>query len=72
MATVPVAVLARPGAKLSRALSRPRRGPSGGRSSTRGRRGGSHAREPPAWVVLNMPLNPLSSSAIRARGGWRR
>ena len=26
-------------------------------------------RTPPACVVLNMPLNPLSSSALRARGG---
>ncbi len=29
------------------------------------------AARPPAWVFLDMPLNDLSSSAIRARGEWR-
>ena len=28
-------------------------------------------RKAPAWVVLNLPLMPHSSSAIRARGEWR-
>ena len=71
MGTVPVAVLARPGAKLSARFAPAARAFRGaqlneGEARMLSRRG------PPAWVVLNMPLNPLSSSAIRARGGWRR
>jgi nicotinate-nucleotide adenylyltransferase len=29
-------------------------------------------RKPPAWAFVNVPLVDLSSSAIRARGEWRR
>ena len=71
MGTVPVAVLARPGAKLSARFAPAARAFRGaqlneGEARMLARRGA------PAWVVLNMPLNPLSSSAIRAKGGWRR
>jgi nicotinate-nucleotide adenylyltransferase len=71
MAMVPVCVLARPGAKLSARFApaaRAFRGAQLNESEARELAG----REPPAWVVLNMPLNPLSSSALRAGGAWRR
>jgi nicotinate-nucleotide adenylyltransferase len=28
-------------------------------------------RKPPVWAFVNLPMNDASSSAIRARGGWR-
>ena len=28
-------------------------------------------RTPPVWAFVNLPMNGASSSAIRARGGWR-
>ena len=68
MERVPVAVMARPGQRLSRPLRSGRAAPTGGRSSTRATRGRWRGAEPPAWVVLNLPLMPLSSSAIRAAG----
>lgn len=68
MQTVPVCVLARPGARL------PARFAPAARRFRGAQLNEAEARElpwrtPPAWVVLNMPLNPLSSSALRARGG---
>jgi nicotinate-nucleotide adenylyltransferase len=68
LARVPVGVLARPGfslaarrsvaARMFRAAEVP---PAClGRSA------------PPAWAFVNVPLVDLSSSAIRARGEWRR
>jgi nicotinate-nucleotide adenylyltransferase len=71
MEMVPVAVMARPGKRLiarfapaARAFRRAQLNESEARGLGR--------RRAPAWVVLNLPLVPLSSSAIRARGGWRR
>lgn len=71
MAMVPVAVLARPGAGVgarfapaARAFRDAQLGEAEARALAR--------RRPPIWVALNMPLNPLSSSMIRERGGWRR
>ena len=71
MAMVPVAVLARPGARIearfapaARAFREAQLNESEARTLAR--------REPPGWVVLNMPLNPLSSSQLRAQGAWRR
>lgn len=71
MATAPVAVLARPGARLSarfapaaRAFRAAQLNESEARSLP--------FRHPPAWVALNLPLNPLSSTALRAKGHWRR
>jgi nicotinate-nucleotide adenylyltransferase len=71
MGMVPVAVLARPGARIearfapaARAFRHGQLNEAEARSLPR--------REPPAWVVLNMPLNPLSSSQLRAQGAWRR
>ena len=71
MRTVPVAVLARPGTRLEG------RGSRAAEEYARFRLPAEAARllpglPPPAWVLLDMPLNDLSSSAIRARGDWRR
>jgi nicotinate-nucleotide adenylyltransferase len=71
MATVPVCVLARPGAKLSSRFAPAARAFRGAQANEAEARALAW-REPPAWVVLNMPLNPLSSSAIRATGRWQR
>ncbi len=69
MGSVPVGVLARPGDRISARMS-----PAA--------RAFAHARIPaagapllgraaaPAWCFLNVPMSPLSSSSIRARGGW--
>ncbi len=71
MASVPVGVLARPGARIearfapaARAFRHYQLNEAEARTLA--------LRDAPAWVVLNMPLNPLSSSLIRAGGGWRR
>ena len=68
LARVPVGVLARPGygiaarrsvaARMFRAAQVPPRGLG--------------LRAPPAWAFVDVPLVDLSSSAIRARGGWHR
>lgn len=68
MAQVPVAVMARPGAGLAARLSvtaRTFRGAEVGRAE---RLAGQAL---PAWCFVNLPLNRMSSSAIRARGEWR-
>lgn len=66
---VPVGVLARPGAGVAARLSvaaqsfrvhRVQRGEGLGRQ------------KPPAWVFVNMPMNDTSSSAIRAKGLWKK
>jgi len=64
MRMVPVCVVARPGARLAarfapaaRAFRHAQLNESEARALAR--------RRPPAWVVLNMPLNPLSSTALR-------
>ncbi len=66
---VPVAVMARPGAGLSARLS----------VAARAYR--THQvtqpelllhRAPPVWCFVNMPLNPASSTQIRAQGSWHR
>ncbi len=69
MDTVPVGVLARPGDRLAarsalaaRVYRRDRiAAPASG---VLGRRAA------PAWCFVNLPLNAVSSSAIRARGDW--
>jgi len=68
MAMVPVGVLARPGgpsallAPAARAFARARL--PAGAAARLGRSG------PPAWCFVPLPLCALSSTAIRARGGW--
>lgn len=68
MESVPVGVLARPGAGLRARLS-PAAQIYAGHSVGRGE---NLARaRPPAWVFVNVPMNDASSSEIRARGDWR-
>ena len=71
MGTVPVAVLARPGAKLSARFAPAARAFRWAQLNE-GEARALARRRVPAWVVLNMPLNPLSSSQIRAKGEWQR
>jgi nicotinate-nucleotide adenylyltransferase len=68
-AQTPMAVFARPGTGLA-ALAAP-----AARAMARARRPahaapGLAAAPAPAWTYLTMPLSPLSSSALRARGLW--
>ena len=69
MGSVPVGVLARPGQRISARMSRtaalfaPYRIP--GRFSQR-----LAGAEPPAWCFVNVPMVDVSSTAIRAAGGW--
>ena len=69
MQSVPVGVLARPGERISARMSRaaalyaPYRIP--------GRHSHQLARaQTPAWSFVNVPMLDVSSSAIRATGGW--
>ena len=68
LALVPVAVLARPGAGLAARLSVAARSYRGSRVVRAERLAGQTL---PAWCFVNVPLNPASSTAIRAQGGWR-
>lgn len=70
-ARVPIGVLARPGSRLparfapaARALAPYRLPDAQCRSLGR--------QDAPAWCLIDLPLNPASSSAIRARGLWSR
>ena len=69
MKSVPVGVLARPGERISARMSRaaalyaPYRIP-GRYSHLLGQA------QAPAWSFVNVPMLDVSSSAIRARGGW--
>lgn len=66
---VPVGVLARPGQGVQSRLSPAARM----FAQAQVRPGASHGlaqRQAPAWSFANIPLNALSSSAIRARGEW--
>lgn len=68
--TVPVGVLARPGHLARARLSKAARTHAGAQLATgQARALGRHAA--PAWAFVNLPLVALSSTAIRARGGWR-
>lgn len=69
MRTVPIGVLARPGQRISARMSRAaalyaqHRIP-GRYSQLLGRAA------PPAWSFVNVPMMDVSSTAIRAAGGW--
>jgi len=66
---VPVGVLARPGSGVAARLSVAARA----FQVYQVKRGeGLGNRRPPAWAFVNLPLHAASSSAIRARGGWRK
>ncbi len=69
--TVPIGVLARPGSRLgarfspaARYMARVRLPPEDSRLLARA--------QAPAWCLIDLPLNPASSTAIRAGGGWTR
>lgn len=70
MSLVPIAVMARPGQRISARLS-----PAAQhfrRFKLRSREALRISRvDPPAWVFVNVPMNDVSSTAIRARGDWR-
>lgn len=70
MCNVPIAVFARPGTRLAA------RGSRAAEEYARYRVRAEDAQllsamRAPAWVFLDMPLNDISSSEIRARGEWR-
>jgi nicotinate-nucleotide adenylyltransferase len=67
--SVPVGVLARPGSGVAARLSVAARAFRVHRVARGEVIGG---RRPPVWCFVNLPLNAASSSAIRARGEWRR
>jgi len=69
MARVPVGVLARPGQNLPARASRAARIFHAARIKPTFSRALAHA-DAPAWCFVNVPLRDISSSAIRARGGW--
>lgn len=70
IATVPIAVMARPGQRISARLS-----PAAHifrRSKLRSREAMRITRtDAPAWVFVNVPMSNLSSTSIRASGHWR-
>lgn len=66
---VPVGVLARPGSGVAARLSVAARSFRVDRV-TRGE--GLGTRKAPAWCFVNVPMMNLSSSAIRARGDWKK
>jgi nicotinate-nucleotide adenylyltransferase len=67
--SVPVGVLARPGAGVAARTSVAARAFQVHQLS-RGENLRSH--RAPAWCFVNIPLNAASSSAIRAKGEWKR
>lgn len=69
MGSVPVGVLARPGDRISARMSPAARAFAHARIPAAGAPLLGRA-EAPAWCFLNVPMSPLSSSSIRARGGW--
>lgn len=69
MESVPVAALGRPGAVAAAGLSPAARRYARWRLDAREARGLA-LRAPPAWTLLTGAMSPLSSTAIRAGGGW--
>ncbi len=67
--SVPVGVMARPGAGVAARTSVAARA---FRVDRVARGEGIGARKAPAWCFVNLPLNDMSSSEIRARGEWRK
>lgn len=68
---VPIGVLARPGAGVQARLSRAARVYAGARVS-KAQAGGLGWLRAPAWCFADVPMKKLSSTAIRARGEWKR
>ena len=69
MHMTPIGVLARPGWGVKGRMGRAARVYATDRVSE-GAAGDLGDIRPPAWVLADVPLNDLSSSAIRARGEW--
>lgn len=67
--TVPVGVLARPGDRISARLSKAARIYRQYRLKGRRAEVLGHS-EAPCWAFINLPMNPISSTEIRARGLW--
>lgn len=70
MRMVPVAVLGRPGSVVRGQMSRAARIYAAERVKP-GAVGDLGHMQPPVWAFADIPLNDLSSSAIRARGDWK-
>jgi len=71
MENVPVGVIARPGDRTSARMSKAAKRYAGYR--LRGAQSGMLADcAPPAWCFINVPMVDVSSTQIRARGGWSR
>lgn len=71
VAMVPIGVMARPGQRISARMS-----PAAQQFRRYRLRGREAARlcmaAPPRWCFVNVPMNNMSSTAIRERGDWRR
>ncbi|MEM6376269.1 MAG: nicotinate-nucleotide adenylyltransferase [Pseudomonadota bacterium] len=69
MGHLPIGVLARPDHRISARMSKAARIFHAARLPAR--KAGLLARsKPPCWCFLNVPMSPLSSSEIRAKGNW--
>ena len=66
---VPVGIMARPGSGVAARLSAAARA---FRVHQVARGEGLGDKQAPAWCFVNVPLNDMSSSAIRAGGGWKK
>lgn len=67
--SVPIGVLARPGQRISARMSRAATLYAPYRIPGRFSQSLAHA-DAPAWCFVNVPMMDVSSSAIRAAGGW--
>ncbi|WP_035024692.1 nicotinate-nucleotide adenylyltransferase [Gemmobacter nectariphilus] len=67
--TVPIGVLARPGSRLGARFSPAARYMERHRLSSEDSRLLGQAGAP-VWCMVDLPLNPASSTEIRAQGGW--
>lgn len=67
--TMPIGVLARPEHRISARMSKAARIYRAARLPAR-QASLLALNQPPCWCFLNVPLSPLSSSEIRAKGDW--
>lgn len=70
MQSTPVGVLARPGDQISARMSPAARIYRRSRLPAQASHLLAHA-QPPAWCFVNVPMVDVSSTAIRASGGWQ-
>lgn len=69
MERVPVAVLARPGQRISARMSKAARVYGAARLPAASSHSLGH-RGPPAWCFVNVPMLAVSSTRLRAKGEW--